>query len=107
MSRFIRAVYKNDRDFNSSPYLGDLMVTAYSKFSRNRMFGHMIGKGYSVRFTLMEMEMVAEGYYASSCINEINKKLKVDIPIADTVYRILYKKAGPSVEFRKLTEILK
>lgn len=107
MSRFIRAVYKNDRDFNSSPYLGDLMVTAYSKFSRNRMFGHMIGKGYSVRFTLMEMEMVAEGYYASACINEINKKLKVDIPIADTVYRILYKKASPSVEFRKLTEILK
>ncbi|MBN1387313.1 MAG: NAD(P)H-dependent glycerol-3-phosphate dehydrogenase [Bacteroidales bacterium] len=107
MHRFVKAVYKNERDFNSSPYLGDLLVTAYSKFSRNRMFGNMIGKGYSVRFTRMEMEMVAEGYYASDCINEINKKLKVEIPIADTVYRILYQKASPSVEFRKLIDKLK
>lgn len=107
MNRFVKAVYKNDRDFNSSPYLGDLLVTAYSKFSRNRMFGNMIGKGYSVRFTRMEMEMVAEGYYASVCINEINKELKVEIPIADTVYRILYQKASPSVEFRKLVDKLK
>lgn len=107
MNRFVKAVYKNDRDFNSSPYLGDLMVTAYSKFSRNRMFGKMVGKGYSVRFTLMEMEMVAEGYYASDCINEINRDLKVDIPIADTVYRILYQNTSPSVEFRNLTDKLK
>ncbi len=107
MNRFVKAVYKNDRDFNSSPYLGDLLVTAYSKFSRNRMFGNMIGKGYSVRFTRMEMEMVAEGYYASVCINEINKELKVETPIADTVYRILYQKASPSVEFRKLVDKLK
>jgi len=107
MNRFVKAVYKNDRDFNSSPYLGDLLVTAYSKFSRNRMFGNMIGKGYSVRFTRMEMEMVAEGYYASVCINEINKELKVEIPIADTVFRILYQKASPSIEFRKLVDKLK
>ena len=107
MNSFIKAVYKNERDFNSSPYLGDLLVTAYSKFSRNRMFGNMIGKGYSVRFTRMEMEMVAEGYYASNCINEISKDLKVEIPIADTVYRILYQKASPSAEFRKLIDKLK
>ncbi len=107
MSRFVKAVYKNERDFNSSPYLGDLLVTAYSKFSRNRMFGNMIGKGYSVRFTRLEMEMVAEGYYASDCINEINRELNIDIPIADTVYRILYQKASPSAEFRNLTDKLK
>jgi len=107
MKRFIKAVYINDRDFNSSPYLGDLLVTAYSKFSRNRMFGNMIGKGYSVKYTMMEMEMVAEGYYSSDCINTINKKLKVDLPIADTVHRVLYQKADPVPEFRKLTEILK
>ena len=107
MNRFVKAVFKNDRDFNSSPYLGDLLVTAYSKFSRNRMFGNMLGKGYSVRYTRMEMEMVAEGYYASACINEINQDLKVEIPIADTVYRILYQKASPSVEFRNLVDKLK
>lgn len=107
INRFIKAVYKNDRNFYTSPYLGDLLVTAYSRFSRNRMFGNMIGKGYSVRFTRMEMEMVAEGYYASDCINEINSNLKADIPIADSVYRILYRKAEPLIEFRKLTEILK
>jgi len=107
MKRFIKAVYRTERDFNSSPYLGDLLVTAYSKFSRNRMFGNMIGKGYSVKFTLMEMVMVAEGYYASNCINEINRKLKVEIPIADSVYRILYQKADPVSEFRNMTEILK
>ena len=67
----------------------------------------MIGRGYSVRFTLMEMEMVAEGYYASDCINEINQSLRVFIPIADTVYRILYEKATPSGEFSELIKILK
>ncbi len=107
MKKFIKAVFKNDRDFNSSPYLGDLLVTAYSKFSRNRMFGNMIGKGYSVRFTRLEMEMVAEGYYISDCINEINNNLKVDIPIADAVYRILYRESNPALEFRNLTKILK
>ena len=107
MKRFIKAVYRTERDFNSSPYLGDLLVTAYSKFSRNRMFGNMIGKGYSVKFTLMEMVMVAEGYYTSHCINEINRQLKVEIPIADSVYRILYQKADPVSEFMKMTEILK
>ncbi|HCC72059.1 MAG TPA: glycerol-3-phosphate dehydrogenase [Bacteroidales bacterium] len=107
MKRFIKAVYVNDRNFDSSPYLGDLLVTAYSQFSRNRMFGKMLGKGYSVRFTRMEMEMVAEGYYASDCINDINRDLKVEIPIADTVYRILYHNTNPALEFRKLTDKLK
>lgn len=107
MRNFIRAIYSNDRDINSSAYLGDLLVTAYSKFSRNRTFGNMIGRGYSVHFTRMEMEMVAEGYYASDCINEINQSLRVNIPVADTVYRILYEKANPSGEFNELIKILK
>jgi glycerol-3-phosphate dehydrogenase (NAD(P)+) len=107
MKRFIDGVYKTDRDIKSSAYLGDLLVTGYSQFSRNRMFGNMIGKGYSVKSALMEMLMVAEGYYSSVCINSINKKLKIDIPIADTMYRILYRKANPADEIEKMTEILR
>ena len=107
MNRFIDEVYTNNREITSSAYLGDLMVTGYSKFSRNRMFGNMIGKGSSVRFARMEMIMVAEGYYASECIYKINETLKVSMPIADTVYRILYEKANPAREVEKMTVILK
>lgn len=107
MKRFIEAVYSTERDIKNSAYLGDLLVTGYSKFSRNRMFGNMIGQGSSVKFALREMTMVAEGYYASECINIINRSLKVDIPIADTVYRILYEKGKPSVEIAKMAEILR
>ncbi|HUS86447.1 MAG TPA: NAD(P)H-dependent glycerol-3-phosphate dehydrogenase [Bacteroidales bacterium] len=107
MNRFIDVVYTNNRDITSSAYLGDLLVTGYSQFSRNRMFGNMIGKGSSVRYARAEMIMVAEGYYASECIYRINETLKVDMPIADTVYRILYEKANPAREVEKMTEILK
>jgi glycerol-3-phosphate dehydrogenase (NAD(P)+) len=104
MSRFINAVAPIDRNICGSVYLGDLLVTAYSRFSRNRIFGTMIGKGYSVKTAQLEMEMIAEGYFGAKCIKEINSVYRVDMPIIDTVYAILYggKSAVPAI--RKLTE---
>lgn len=95
-----------NRDVTSSPYLGDLLVTGYSQFSRNRTFGNMLGKGYSVKTAQMEMSMVAEGYYASRCINEINKRFRVDMPIAEAVYDILHNDKYPPYVIRSLTEKL-
>ena len=82
------------------------MVTAYSQFSRNRTFGSMVGKGYSVMSAQMEMNMTAEGYYAAKSIIKINEKYQVDIPIATAVYRILYEKISPAVEMRILADQL-
>ncbi len=106
IKRFVDAVQPLHRDINDSAYLGDLLVTAYSQFSRNRTFGSMLGKGYSVKSAQLEMNMVAEGYYAVSCIHEINKKLKVDLPICEAVYNIIYEKISARVEMKLLTEKL-
>jgi glycerol-3-phosphate dehydrogenase (NAD(P)+) len=104
---FIDAIHPIDRDIKSSAYLGDLLVTGYSQFSRNRTFGNMIGKGYSVKNALMEMTMVAEGYYAARGIHRLKTEMKLDIPIAETVYKILYENGNPAKEINKLTKILK
>jgi glycerol-3-phosphate dehydrogenase (NAD(P)+) len=108
MKRYLNNVYKGPekRKIHHSVYLGDLLVTAYSQFSRNRTFGTMIGKGYSVKSAMLEMNMVAEGYYAAKCLKEINKEYQINMPIADAVYNILYEKISPSIEMRLLTEKL-
>lgn len=106
LARFIDTVHKIPRDINGTEYLGDLLVTSYSRYSRNRTFGTMIGKGYSVKLAQLEMEMVAEGYYGTKCIHEVNKKFNVDIPIADMVYRVLYEREEPKEAIDKLSLIL-
>lgn len=106
LMRFINASYPAERDANKSAYLGDLLVTCYSQFSRNRTFGTMIGKGYTVLSAQMEMHMVAEGYYATEGIHARNEAYGVYMPIADAMYNVLYKNSRPGAELRALTEIL-
>ncbi len=106
LERFVDEVHPIDRDIKESAYLGDLLVTAYSQFSRNRTFGNMIGKGYTVTSAQLEMNMIAEGYYAVNCLHQVNRQYKVDMPICEAVYAILYKKASPAAEMRKLAEKL-
>jgi glycerol-3-phosphate dehydrogenase (NAD(P)+) len=106
IKRFLEKTYNSKRKVLSSPYLGDLLVTAYSQFSRNRNFGMMIGKGYSVKSAQLEMNMIAEGYFAVNCIHEINRNFKVKMPIMDAVYNVLYEKISPALEIRLLSEKL-
>jgi len=105
---FLDAVYpKTNRDLNNSGYLGDLLVTAYSQFSRNRTFGNMIGRGYSVKSAQIEMNMIAEGYYAVRSIYLISKQHQIKLPIIDAVYHIVYEKANPLTEMNTLKGFLK
>ena len=106
MKKFIRKVHKMKRNINDSAYLGDLLVTGYSVFSRNRMFGNMIGKGYTVKSAMMEMSMVAEGYYATKSAYKLNQGYGAKTPIIDAVYAILYEGKNAKKIFKDLTDKL-
>ncbi len=106
MEHFVNVIDPQQREINQSAYLGDLLVTSYSQFSRNRTFGNMIGKGYSVKSAQLEMNMVAEGYFASGCIQDIIHEHHLEMPICNTVYNILYKNQPALLEVKKLTEQL-
>lgn len=94
------------RNTSMSAYLGDLLVTCNSPFSRNRSFGSMLGKGYSVRTAMLELSQVAEGYYATKAIHEINRKFNVNMPIADAVHSVLYEGCSAVEAMRELQESL-
>ncbi len=104
IKRFVDVVKPIERDIKESAYLGDLLVTAYSQFSRNRMFGEMIGRGYSVDAAHLKIKMVVEGYYAVKCIYETNLTRKINMPITEAVYHILYEKKSPKNQMRLLSE---
>jgi glycerol-3-phosphate dehydrogenase (NAD(P)+) len=106
IKRFVDAVHPINRDIKESAYLGDLLVTAYSQFSRNRTFGNMVGKGYTVKSAQLEMNMIAEGYYAVKCMHIKNQACNVDMPICKAVYGILYENRSPHIEMKLLAEKL-
>ncbi|MFH0895265.1 MAG: NAD(P)H-dependent glycerol-3-phosphate dehydrogenase [Bacteroidota bacterium] len=106
MRRFIETISPVKPDLFASIYLGDLMVTAYSQFSRNRTFGQMLGNGYSVKSAQLEMNMIAEGYYGAKCIHEIIQEKQLDMPVAEAIYGVLYEKIAPMIEFRILSSKL-
>ena len=106
MERYLEVISPINRDVNDSVYLGDLLVTGYSYFSRNRMFGNMVGKGYTVKSALMDMNMVPEGYYATDGIFKIANENNIKLPILKTDYKILYEDKSPKKRFKKLTKYL-
>ena len=106
IQRFANAMSNTHRDITASGYLGDVLVTAYSKFSRNRQFGQMIGMGYSVKAAQVEMEMVAEGYYGTRAIHIANERVQVNLPIVDAMYAILYQRQSPTIVIRDLAQRL-
>lgn len=107
IKRFVDAVYPKHRDLSGSAYLGDLLVTAYSPFSRNRTFGNLIGRGYTIQSAQAEMKMIAEGYYAVKSIHEMNRQYGVSMPITEAVYQILYEGTSPVAEMNELKGKLK
>lgn len=105
MNRFLESVQPDDRrQIAATAYLGDLLVTMYSNFSRNRVFGTMVGQGYSIKSAQLEMQMIAEGYYGTECMKKINKRYHVKMPILDAVYNILYENMSPAMEIKILSE---
>lgn len=106
LTRFINESYPFERDTMNSAYLGDLLVTSYSSFSRNRRLGQLIGHGHTVKSALNEMTMIAEGYYAAACIKKINEKHGIYMPIADMVYDILYRRLSARKRMKELTALL-
>lgn len=107
MERFLGSTFAAERNVCNSAYLGDLLVTCYSQFSRNRTFGVMIGKGYSVRNAQMEMNMIAEGYYAADCIHRLRSRFGIEMPIAEAVYGILYERKSPAAQLKSILDQLK
>lgn len=107
MEHIVQVINPMKRDIKHSAYLGDLLVTSYSQFSRNRVFGNMLGKGYSVKSAQFEMNMIAEGYYAVKCLFEMNKRYEINMPICRAVYNIIYERISPAIEIKLLTERLK
>lgn len=98
--------HRKTPNYAASVYLGDLLVTCYSLYSRNRSFGKMIGQGLSVSQAKTEMNMVAEGYHASRCVYGVNHSVKAAIPIAETVYKILWEQVNPAEGFKRIEEAL-
>jgi len=106
MDHILKTVSPMNRQINDSAYLGDLLVTGYSFFSRNRMFGNMIGKGYTVKSAILEMNMVAEGYYATKGIAILNEKYSINAPIINAVHKILYEEKNAAKTIQKLSKKL-